>query len=138
MSAPLHETPRPTTIAPKWVHPNLTTLARTVHQANIKWWQDLITGEPVERNKGELLALIHSEVSEALEGERKGLMDDKLPQYPMPVVEIVDTIIRCLDYLGGFYPETDVQEVFDAKMAYNASRRDHSHAARIEEGGKKF
>lgn len=117
---------------------NLNEIAKKVHRANAKWWQDLITGEPVERNRAELLALIHSEVSEALEGERKGLMDDKLPQYPMPAVEIVDTIIRCFDYLAGIYPEIDVQEVFDAKMHYNAIREDHYHEARILQGGKKF
>lgn len=117
---------------------NLTNLSQTVHLANIKWWQDINTGAPIQRNKGELLCLIHSEISEAMEGERKGLMDDKLPQYPMPVVEIVDAMIRQLDYLAGFWPEVDVQEVFDAKMAYNAKRADHSHAARKEAGGKKF
>lgn len=117
---------------------NLNDLAKKVHQANIKWWQDVNTGESITRNKGELLALIHSEVSEALEGERKNLMDDKLPQYPMPVVEIVDAIIRELDYLGGFYPDINIQEVFDAKMAYNAKRKDHSHEHRKQKGGKQF
>lgn len=50
---------------------NLNEYARIVHAANIKWWQDMDTGLPIKRNKGELLALIHSEISECLEGERK-------------------------------------------------------------------
>lgn len=118
--------------------PNLTQLSKIVHKANAKWWQDIDTGVPLSRNKGELLALIHSEVSEALEGERKSLMDDKLPQYRMAPVEIIDTIIRCLDYLAGFHPDVDVQEVFDAKMAFNATREDHTHEARRIAGGKQF
>ena len=85
-----------------------------------------------------MLALIHSEVSEALEGERKNLMDDKLPQYPMPVVEIVDAIIRELDYIAGFWPDVNLDEVFAAKMAYNAQRQDHTHEARRIAGGKQF
>lgn len=117
---------------------NLTELSKRVHAANEKWWRDIDTGEPLKRNKGELLALIHSEISEALEGERKNLKDDKLPQYPMAAVELIDAIIRALDYLGGFHPDIDVQEVFDAKMAYNATREDHKHEARRGENGKKF
>lgn len=117
---------------------DLDKLAKRVHEANKKWWQDIDTGEPIDRNKGELLALIHSEISEALEGERKGLMDDKLPQYPMAPVEVIDSIIRGLDYLAGFHPDVNVQEVFDAKMAFNATRKDHTHEARRIAGGKQF
>ncbi len=123
----------------KWMNKmNLSDLSKTVHAANAKWWHDIDSGERLTRNRGELLCLIHSEISEAMEGERKGLMDDKLPQYPMAAVEIIDAIIRSLDYLAGIYPDIDVQEVFDAKMAYNAIRKDHTHEARKQSGGKKF
>jgi hypothetical protein len=77
---------------------NLNELSKSVHTANAKWWQDVNSGQPIKRNKGELLALIHSEISEALEGERKDLMDDKLPHRKMAEVELVDAIIRILDY----------------------------------------
>lgn len=115
---------------------NLNELSQTVHAANIKWWQDIKTGQPIQRNKGELLMLIVSEVSEAMEGERKGLMDDKLPHRKMAEVELVDAIIRILDYAGGF--GYDLQGAFDDKMAYNAQREDHKHEARQAAGGKKF
>lgn len=115
---------------------NLNELSRMVHAANIKWWCDLDTGLPIKRNKGELLALIHSEISEALEGERKDLMDDKLPHRKMAEVELVDAIIRILDYAGGF--GYDLQGAFDEKMAYNAQREDHKHEARRIAGGKQF
>ena len=115
---------------------NLNELAKTVHRANIKWWQDPATGEPNERNKGELIALIHSEVSEALEGERKNLMDPHITGRRNAEVELADAIIRILDYCGGF--EYDIQGAFDDKMAYNAIRKDHTHEARLAEGGKQF
>ena len=115
---------------------NLNELSKLVHTANAKWWQDPHTGLPIKRNKGELLALIHSEISEALEGERKNLMDDKLPHRKMAEVELVDAIIRILDYAGGF--GYDLQGAFDEKMAFNAKREDHKHEARIIAGGKQF
>lgn len=115
---------------------NLNDLAKQVHEANIKWWHDPITGNPIKRNKGELIALIHSELSEALEGERKDLMDDKLPHRKMAEVEMVDALIRILDYCYGF--GYDVQGAFDEKMAFNAKREDHTHEARRIANGKKF
>ena len=42
------------------------------------------------------IALMHSELSEALEADRKGLMDDKLPAYEGRAVELADTVIRIL------------------------------------------
>lgn len=115
---------------------SLNDLAKLVHTANIKWWQDLETGQPIKRNKGELLALIHSEISEALEGERKDLMDDKLPHRKMAEVELVDALIRILDYAAGF--GYDLEGAFVEKMAYNAKREDHKHEARRIAGGKQW
>lgn len=115
---------------------NLNEYANEVHAANIKWWQDIDTGLPIKRNKGELLALIHSEVSEALEGERKNLMDDKLPHRKMAEVELADAVIRIFDYAAGF--GYDLQGAYEEKMAFNATREDHKHEARRVAGGKQF
>lgn len=115
---------------------NLNDYANLCHEANKKWWQDPETGEPIERNKGEQIALIHSELSEALEGVRKDLMDDKLPHRKMEEVELADTLIRIFDYSKGH--GLDLEGAFQEKMAYNAKRADHKHENRIKEGGKKF
>lgn len=82
------------------------------------------------------LALMHSELSEALEGMRKGLLDDKLPQYPMWQVEYVDAVIRILDALAA--RGAPVEEIFRAKMEFNAKRADHKLENRLKEGGKRF
>lgn len=115
---------------------NLNEIAKQCHEANAKWWVNMDTGEPLKRNKGELLALIHSEISEALEGERKDLMDDKLPHRKMAEVELVDALIRIFDYAAGF--GYDLQGAFEEKMLYNSTRQDHKHEARKIAGGKQF
>ena len=114
----------------------LNELSTVCHKANDKWWRDPATGERIQRNKGELLCLIHSEISEAMEGERKNLMDDKLPHRRMAEVELVDALIRIFDYAGAH--GYDLEGAFHEKMAYNATRADHSHEARLRAEGKKW
>ena len=114
----------------------LNELARACREANNKWWHDSKTGLPIERNKGELLMLMVSEISEAMEGERKSLQDDKLPRRPMAEVELADAIIRIMDYAGEY--GYDIGGALVEKMAYNAVRHDHTFEGRNAEHGKKF
>ncbi len=114
----------------------LNDLRDIVHNANSKWWVDPITREPKIRNVGELLMLVTSELAEALEGDRKGLMDTHLPNRPMLEVELADAIIRILDMAGGM--KLDIGGAFADKMAYNSQRADHKLENRAKEGGKKY
>jgi hypothetical protein len=134
----------------------LNDMTRWVHEANKKWWVclecfgtgqfdevkdyikcDLCGGSgKASRNIGELLMLTVSELSEALEGHRKNLMDDKLPHRKMFEVELADTIIRIFDMAGGL--GLDLGGAFVEKMAYNAKREDHKLEARMGEHGKKY
>jgi NTP pyrophosphatase (non-canonical NTP hydrolase) len=106
------------------------------HDANKQWWHDINTGEKLNRNKGELLMLIVSEIAEAMEGERKDLMDDKLPHRKMAEVELADALIRIFDYAAGH--GYDLGGAFVEKMEYNSTREDHTHEARKQANGKKF
>lgn len=67
------------------------------------WWTDVKTGESIEktRNRFEVLALAISELSEACYGFDNKINDDKLPQYPMYVVELGDSIIWMSDLVGA-------------------------------------
>jgi hypothetical protein len=103
---------------------------------NAGWWHDLKTGDFSPRSHGDLCSLIHSEVSEAYEGYRKDLMDDKLTHRKMFPVEIADVIIRCFDALGGRYPD-DAISILE-KMKFNESRADHKPENRLKDGGKKL
>lgn len=82
------------------------------------------------------LCLVHSEVSEAMEGHRKNLMDDKLPHREMCEVELADAVIRIFDLAGarGY----DLGAAIAEKMAYNAHRPDHKPEARAAAGGKQY
>jgi NTP pyrophosphatase (non-canonical NTP hydrolase) len=117
---------------PKWIN----ELSRACRLANKTWWHDPVTGEPIQRNKGELLMLMVSELAEAMEGERKNLMDDKLPHRRMAEVELADCLIRIFDYAGGH--GYDLGGAFVDKMNYNANREDHKPENRIKDGGKKW
>lgn len=115
---------------------NLNDYAAEAHKANLKWWMDLETGKPKDRNFGELIALCHSELSEALEGDRKDLMDDKLPHRKMAEVELVDLLIRVFDI--GAAKKFDLEGAYQEKMAYNANRPDHKIENRKKKNGKKY
>lgn len=115
---------------------NLNDYANQVHKANKKWWRCLRTGKPIKRNKAEMIALIHSELSEALEGVRKNLPDDKIPHRRMEEVEMADAVIRILDYCGGH--GLDLEGAYRDKMRFNATRIDHTAKHRRSKHGKKI
>ena len=114
---------------------------------NAGWWVDPTTGANLrfEINSNsrfgkaliaEKLALIHSEVSEALEGHRKDLMDEKLRHRKAIEVELADALIRIFD-LGGAL-SLDLGGAIVEKLAYNATREDHKPEKRAEPGGKAY
>src|SRR3990167_1821278 len=82
----------------------LNELAIRTHAANRHWWRDPITELPLERHHGEMMMLVVSEIAEAMEGHRRGLMDDKIPCRSMLEVEIADAFIRMLDAAGHDQP----------------------------------
>lgn len=74
-----------------------------------------------ERNDGETLALIHSELSEALEALRQGNPpDDKVPDFSSLEAELADVIIRIFDYAGG--RGLNIAQAICAKVRFNQTR----------------
>lgn len=100
-------------------------LAAHIHATAISkgWWQE-------DRNDGELIALMHSELSEALEAYRAGNpQSEKIPGYSHVEEEYADAVIRILDASAarGY----DVAGAIVAKVAYNEGRA-------YKHGGKRF
>ena len=113
----------------------INRLAKMSRTLNDKWWHHPGTGAPLNRNRGEMLMLIVTEIAEAMEGERKDCMDTHLPHRKMAEVELADAIIRIFDYAAGF--GYDLGGAFVEKTLYNLHRHDHTNAARLSPGGKK-
>ena len=66
------------------------------------------------------IALMHSELSEALEADRKDLMDDKLTHRKGLEVELADAVIRIMDFSQG--KDLDVGGAVIEKLNYNKTR----------------
>jgi hypothetical protein len=69
------------------------------------WWNDPITGATLlgVRNFGEMLALIHSEISETFEAAASAPIDelDEKTGYPHVAVELSDILIRLFDLIAA-------------------------------------
>lgn len=122
-------------------------LMQVCHEASASagWWdhqgQDLRTHLLESTRFGRALAaeklcLVHSEISEAMEGLRKNLPDDKLPHRRMMEVELADALIRILDLAGAM--NMDIGGAMAEKLAFNRTRADHKPENRAAAGGKAF
>ena len=91
---------------------NIKALGKRGYDVNVTngFWEG-------ERNIGEMIALIQSELSEAFIALDTSAMDDKLPQFPGQITELADVVIRLADYSEGF--DKQIFDYLDTLIEYN-------------------
>jgi hypothetical protein len=117
--------------------PATFTVQSTRHSARMREFWKMFT--PTLQYTG------YTELSEALEGFRKRLMDSHLPDRSAIEVELADALIRIFDlagYLRKSWLDAPAQVNlgigFAGKLDYNKTRADHSPEARAKADGKRF
>jgi len=107
----------------------ISDLVRLAHEVSCEkgWWGETLDTGP--DSLGAKIALIHSEVSEALECVRVNELDEETVNGKPEgmVVEMADAVIRIADLCGAL--ELDLEGAINRKMAYNRTRP-HRHGGK--------
>jgi predicted HAD superfamily Cof-like phosphohydrolase len=95
----------------------INEIAKLIHENAINHG-----GWETDRKFAEIAALIHTEISEAVEADRikAPLVYYKYGKPEGVAVELVDCVIRIFDYLA--HEGVDIEEVIAQKHAYNLTR----------------
>ena len=98
----------------------INDLVKKAHENSLKhgFWEK-------DRDFGEIISLMHSELSEAFEEYRKGRKFDEIyyedGNKPSGIpTELADTIIRIFDFCGE--NNIDLEKIILEKMKYNETR----------------